>query len=54
MNGAERIANCKCLMIEFYKILKHKESVKQDLAGEILFNLTSKPKGKIPTLVKNL
>ncbi|KAM8713081.1 hypothetical protein ACLKA7_013405 [Drosophila subpalustris] len=44
LNGAERIANCKCLRIEFYKILKRKESVKEDLASEILYNLTSKPK----------
>ncbi|XP_034477715.1 uncharacterized protein LOC117784166 [Drosophila innubila] len=44
MIGAERIANCKCLRIEFYKILKNKEYLKDDLAAEILFNLTSKPK----------
>lgn len=44
LNGAERIANWKCLMIELYKILKYKESLKEDLAAEILHNLTSKPK----------
>lgn len=46
LNGAEQIANRKCLMIEFYKILKDMEPRKEDLAAEILRNLTGKPKGK--------
>lgn len=45
LNGAEQIANRKCLMIEFYKILKDMEPRKEDLAAEILRNLTGKPKG---------
>ncbi|EDW01273.1 uncharacterized protein LOC6560994 [Drosophila grimshawi] len=44
LNGAEQIANRKCLMIEFYKIAGSKESEKQDLAAEILRNLTGQPK----------
>ncbi|XP_017866558.1 PREDICTED: uncharacterized protein LOC108616103 isoform X1 [Drosophila arizonae] len=44
LNGAEQIANRKCLMIEFYKILKDMEPRKEDLAAEILRNLTGKPK----------
>ncbi|XP_064542890.1 uncharacterized protein LOC135431605 [Drosophila montana] len=44
LNGAEHIANRKCLMIEFYKIITDKEPRKEDLAAEILRNLTGKPK----------
>ncbi|KAH8394744.1 hypothetical protein KR222_003947 [Zaprionus bogoriensis] len=44
LNGAEHIAKRKCLMIEFYKIVKQKAPVKEDLAAEILRNLTGKPK----------
>ncbi|XP_017077648.1 uncharacterized protein LOC108112331 [Drosophila eugracilis] len=44
LDGAENIANRKCLRIEFYKIIKDQESVKDDLASEILRNLTGKPK----------
>ncbi|XP_060654480.1 uncharacterized protein LOC132790066 [Drosophila nasuta] len=44
LHGADRIANCKCLMVEFYKIIKDKEAGKEDLAAEILRNLTGKPK----------
>ncbi|XP_068146854.1 uncharacterized protein [Drosophila tropicalis] len=43
LNGAEHIAQRKCLLIEFYKILQKKEPL-QDLASEILRNLTGKPK----------
>ncbi|XP_020800279.1 uncharacterized protein LOC110177757 [Drosophila serrata] len=43
-NGAENIANRKCLRVEFYKIIKDKEVLKDELASEILSNLTGKPK----------
>ncbi|EDV55542.1 uncharacterized protein LOC6548383 [Drosophila erecta] len=43
-DGAENIANRKCLRVEFYKIIKSQESIKDDLASEILRNLTCKPK----------
>jgi len=45
-DGAENIANRKCLRIEFYKIIHEQENIKDDLASEILRNLTGKPKGK--------
>lgn len=45
LNGAEHIANRKCLRIEFYKILLAREPVKEDIVAEILRNLTGKPKG---------
>ncbi|XP_037715462.1 uncharacterized protein LOC119550674 [Drosophila subpulchrella] len=43
-DGAENIANRKCLRIEFYKIIHEQENIKDDLASEILRNLTGKPK----------
>jgi len=46
IDGAENIANRKCLRIEFYKIIHNQENIKDDLASEILRNLTEKPKGK--------
>lgn len=45
LNGAERIAQRKCLRMEFYKILKDREPNKETIVAEILRNLTSKPKG---------
>lgn len=45
LNGAEHIAQSKCLRIEFYKILKDREPGKENIVAEILRNLTSKPKG---------
>ncbi|KAH8327073.1 hypothetical protein KR074_002256 [Drosophila pseudoananassae] len=42
-NGAEDIANRKCLRVEFYKIIHHQEAKKDELASEILRNLTGQP-----------
>lgn len=47
LNGAEDIANRKCLRVEFYKIIKDKEEVRDELASEILSNLTGKTKGEL-------
>ncbi|XP_017037109.1 uncharacterized protein [Drosophila kikkawai] len=44
LNGAENIANRKCLRVEFYKIIKAQEDLKEELASEILRNLTGKTK----------
>ncbi|KAI8035938.1 uncharacterized protein LOC128256753 [Drosophila gunungcola] len=44
LDGAEHIANRKCLRNEFYKIIKNQEANKDGLASEILRNLTGKPK----------
>ncbi|BFG03702.1 uncharacterized protein DMAD_02895 [Drosophila madeirensis] len=44
LNGAENIANRKCLRIEFYKIIENRVPLQEDLAAEILRNLTGKPK----------
>ncbi|EDW35889.1 GL17497 [Drosophila persimilis] len=44
LNGAENIANRKCLRVEFYKIIKSRVPLQEDLAAEILRNLTGKPK----------
>ncbi|EDW91157.1 uncharacterized protein LOC6530530 [Drosophila yakuba] len=44
LDGAENIASRKCLRVEFYKIIKSQESIKDDLTSEILRNLTCKPK----------
>ncbi|ALC41192.1 CG13501 [Drosophila busckii] len=44
LDGAEHIANRKCLMVEFYKILQKQEPLKEHMAAEILRNLTGKPK----------
>ncbi|KAH8283464.1 hypothetical protein KR018_002982 [Drosophila ironensis] len=43
-NGAEAIANRKCLRNEFYVIIKAQEKGKDGLASEILRNLTGQPK----------
>ncbi|KAH8401014.1 hypothetical protein KR009_002438 [Drosophila setifemur] len=44
LNGAENIANRKCLRVEFYKIIKNQEYLKDDLTSQILRNLTGNPK----------